>query len=91
MKDKFKVHVYKDSNLRKDDYAFEWEGELNCILVNNDNYIHITDLSNFEDAFDNSNITDYYPVAFWRHTSENNMFEIGQANVVNKKSYTTNL
>lgn len=89
MKDKFKVHVYRDSNLRKDDYAFEWEGELSYIFVNNDNYIHITDWSNFEDALDNSSITDYYPIVFWRHYSENNMFEIGQANTVNKKPYTT--
>lgn len=89
MKDKFKVHVYRDGNLRKDDFAFTWEGELNYVLVNNDKYIHITDWSNFEDALDNSNIINYYPVAFWRHNSENNMFEIGQANVVNKKPYTT--
>lgn len=84
MKDKFKVHVYKDSNLRKDDYAFEWEGELDYIIVNN-KYRRVADWSNFEDALDNSNITDYYPVAFWRRMSENNMFEIGQANIVNKK------
>lgn len=88
MKDKFKVHVYRDGNLRKDDYAFEWEGELSYIL-NSDNSIRITDWSYFEDALDSSCITDYYPVAFWRHYSENNMFEIGQANVVNKKPYTT--
>lgn len=86
MKDKFKVHVYKDSNLRKDDFAFEWEGELSYILVNN--YIHITDWSNFEDALDSSNVADYYPVAFWRHDYEDSMFEIGQANIVNKKPYT---
>lgn len=89
MKDKFKVHVYRDSNLRKGDYAFEWEGELSYILVNSDNHIHITDWSYFEDALDSSNITDYYPVVFWKHCSENNMFEIGQSNVVNKKPYTT--
>ena len=89
MKDKFKVHIYRDSNIRKDDYAFEWEGELSYILVSSDNHIHITDWSYFESALDNSNITDYYPVVFWKHCSENNMFEIGQANVVNKEPYTT--
>jgi hypothetical protein len=88
MKDKFKVHVYRDSSLRKDDYAFEWEGELSYILVN-DSYIRITDWSYFEDALDSSNITDYYNVVFWRYCSENDMFEIGQASVVNKKPYTT--
>lgn len=88
MKDKFKVHVYRDSNLRKDDYAFEWEGELSYILIKN-SYMHITDWSNFEEALDNSNIADYYPIVFWRHNSENRMFEIGQANIVNKKPYTT--
>ena len=88
MKDTFKVHVYKDGNLRKDDFAFAWEGELSYIIANN-NHIRITDWSYFEDALDNSNITDYYPVVFWKHHSENNMFEIGQATVVNKKSYTT--
>ena len=88
MKDNFIVHVYRDSSLRKDDYAFEWEGELSYILVNN-SYIRITDWSYFEDALDNSNITDYYPIVFWRYRSENDMFEIGQASVVNKKPYTT--
>lgn len=87
MKDKFKVHVYRDSNLRKDDYAFEWEGELCYIIVNNN--LRITDWSNFEDALDNSSIADYYPIVFWRHNSENNMLEIGQASVINKKPYTT--
>ena len=77
MKDKFKVHVYRDSCLIKDDYAFEWEGELSYILVNRNNHIHITDWSYFEDALYNSNITDYYPVVFWKHCSENNVFEIG--------------
>ena len=83
MKDKFKAHVYRDNNLRKDDFAFEWEGELSYIIINN-NYIRITDWSNFEDALDSSNITDYYPVAFWKHCSEDDMFEIWQANIVNK-------
>jgi hypothetical protein len=33
MKDKFKVHVYKDGSLRKDDFALTWEGELSYIIV----------------------------------------------------------
>lgn len=88
MKDKFKAHVYRDGNLRKDDYAFEWEGELSYIFCS-DNHIRITDWSYFEDSLDSSGITDYYPVVFWRHYSESNMLEIGQANIVNKKSYIT--
>lgn len=33
MKDKFKVRVYRDGNLRKDDFVFAWEGELSYIIV----------------------------------------------------------
>ena len=99
MKDNFKVHVYRDSNFRKGDYAFEWEGELGYDLIYGldpktkkpiyDNlFIRITDWSNFEDALDRSNITEYYPIVFWRHDSENNMFETGHSIILNKKPFT---
>ena len=97
MKDKFKVHIYKDGNLRKDDYAFEWEGDLEYELVHgydpktkepvyNNQHIKITDWSNFEQALHeakiNNKVDKYNPIAFWRHDSEDSMFETGQTDII---------
>ena len=102
MKDKFKVHVYKDCNLRKDDFAFTWEGELEYDLVHGldpktkepiyDNlFIRVTDWSNFEHSFNSAKVKNYYPVAFWRHDSENNMFEIGQTDIIKLNCSSTHV
>lgn len=83
------VRLYRNSDLKKDDYSYTWYGKLPCEYLNmvgsRKRRIRVRSWKNFFESLENfqkENYITYYPVIFWsiEEDKTSGMLEISKLN-----------